>query len=674
MKSRISRAEKIELITASMPWEDVREDLLDAEDAATFKHRKQAVTRYLTGEPLEQINVATGVGGNFLRKIINRCLTIAPDGLPYGYRALIKNRSIKDYVRNKKECLSSGSKNSGMAGILGQTFHRYAELQEALDAYILKVKVVSKDNKAEVQSKDKKKEIELEKFCNRPKDVHKKFIELLKSYHHPETEWPFNTNFLGIRTITTYVKELQNANSEKVVRMNGDAAKIAHLSVGTGKVPLVGFRDFNDCWMIDSHTYDHICTIEILNDQGAPSFVPVTRLHVLLILEPLSRACVWYRVVYGGDVTANDISALVRQALSKVLPKPVEVIPNLAPDPGAGFVAEMFPELAQSPPSFISLDNAWAHFGDRVCIDLRKETGCAFDYGAPKKFERRALIESRFGVFESVLSHRMRSTVGSGPGKGRAKDAIEASIKFRITSDVLEHLTYVTFANFNVQSSEGLRFSNPKQVIEHYLSKRDSHFLPRVLPADKLALLGTALVREKVFIRASPRPFINFEKVRYRFTNPDRVVQLIGQQIIIEVNESDIRGFNAFLLNGEPLGWMTAESYWGEQLHSRKTRISINRLKHRRVQEFVNGGNLIKIYTNFLISEANRQSAAELDRLRHEISRATGESVENPVKKYTDSSAPLEQHAEAPPAASPASGWVASPLDIDIYDLLKKIR
>ncbi|MEX5669557.1 hypothetical protein ABFV57_32370, partial [Pseudomonas neuropathica] len=87
-------------------------------------------------------------------------------------------------------------------------------------------------------------------------------------------------------------------------------------------------------------------------------------------------------------------------------------------------------ELAQAPPSFISLDNAWAHFGDRVCIDLRKETGCAFDYGAPKKFERRALIESRFGVFESVLSHRMRSTVGSGPGKGRAKVAIEASIKF----------------------------------------------------------------------------------------------------------------------------------------------------------------------------------------------------------------------------------------------------
>ena len=63
MKSRISRAEKIKLITASMPWEEVRDDLLEAEDAATFKHRKQAITRYLTGEPLEQITVATGVGG-----------------------------------------------------------------------------------------------------------------------------------------------------------------------------------------------------------------------------------------------------------------------------------------------------------------------------------------------------------------------------------------------------------------------------------------------------------------------------------------------------------------------------------------------------------------------------------------------------------------------------------
>jgi hypothetical protein len=560
-----------------------------------------------------------------------------------------------------------------MAGMLGQIFQRYIGLQEELDVYILKVGSKIK-NKLNIGR--------LDLFCNRPKDVHKRFIDLLNSYSHPENEWPYNTRFLGIRTITTYVKELRDVNIEKSVRLNGDNEAKAHLSVGTGKTSLVKLTDFNDCWMIDSHTYDHICTIEILNQEGIPTFVPVTRLHVILIFEPLSRACVWYRVVYGGDVTANDISAVVREALSKVLPKPKEVIPNLRPDPGAGFVIEMFPELAQSMPSVISLDNAWAHFGNAVCIELRKETGCAYDYGPPKSFERRARIESGFDRFSEELSKRLRSTVGAGPGKGSANDAVEASIRCRISSDVLEHLTYVTFANSNVKSSEGLAFSNPKEVIKHFLSQRDSHFLSRVLPADKSELIRTALVRLTVFVKGNRekgiRPFINFERVRYRFHDPAQVVHLIGQQIIIEVNESDIRGFNAFLLNGSPLGRMTAEGFWGENVHTRKTRKCINSLMYRRVQEYVSGGNLINIYNDSLLSDANRKSAAELDRLRHEVSRATGEPVENPVKTHASPSAPYARPAPAPapvpPATAPTSGWVRAPENIDMHALLRKIR
>ncbi|WJN50077.1 MULTISPECIES: hypothetical protein [Pseudomonas] len=679
MRTKRPRSEISLLIETSMPWSEVRADLLSPEDAATFRYRRDALEQYIEGQAIKDIKKSTGVSGNFLRKIIARCLAIAPDGMPFGYRALVPNFRTKNYVRSKEEFDPLAPKNAGMAGVLGQVFRRYPDLQETLNTYILKIS--RKDKKGSLED-------ELDKFNNRPKDVHKFFIDLLRGYGHPTEAWPFNTDNLGRRTITAYVKDLRENNIERYVRIGGDGAAKAHVSIGTGDTPLIHYDDFFDCWLVDSHTVDYISSIEIVNEEGVISSKPLTRLHVLLLYEPLARAAIWYRVVYGADVTANDVSALVREALSKELPKPRQVIPNLAPDPGAGFVTELYPELAQSPPSWIALDNAWAHHGDAVCYTLRKDIGCAYDYGPPKRFERRARIESRFDRFSAELAKRLRSTVGAGPGRGAATDAVGASVKYSISSDVLEHLTYVTFANSNIQTTEGLGNTTPKAAIAGFLAQRDGHFLPRTLPADKVEVIGRALVRVLVFVRGNLhkgiRPFINFERIRYRFENSAKAEHLIGEKIFIEVNESDIRGFNAFSLSGDPLGWMKAEGYWGDEAHSRKTRKAINSKLYQRIQEFVNGGNLLQVYKNSLISSQgkrgrgdNRKAAAELDRLKQEVSRATGEPPETP--RYSkpdppdprlDENRPLE---EAPPAM-PSSGWVSPPHDFDIRGLLKKIR
>lgn len=676
MKPRRAREETIKLLETSMPWEEVRDDVMESKEGASFRHRKDALEGYMAGDSLEQIKAATGVGANYLRIIIARCLTIAPDGKPYGYRALIKNMCIKGYVRTKESPETVGPKGAGLAGIMNKTFNRYPGIQKELDAFILKIQVKDK-------GKDKATETDLNKFRNRPKDAHRQFIKLLRDRQHPETEWPFNVANMGSRAISGYVKSLQDANMEKSVRVTGDSAAIAHLPIGTGKESYVRITDFNQCWMIDSHTIDYICAIEIVNQEGVPSFKPLMRLHVLLLYEALARAPIWYRVVYGAEVTANDISALVREALSKELPKPKNVIPNLAPNPGAGFMTEIFPELAQSLPSWISLDNAWAHLAGAVRDVLRKEIGCGFDYGPPMRFERRARIESNFNSFTEELSKRLRSTVGGGPDKGNAKDAIEASVKYRISSDYLEHLAYVAFANTNIMTTEGLGFTSPKLAIEAFLRRKDDHFLPRILPANKLAVIGTALVRICVPVRGNreraQRPFINFERVRYRF-KAQNMYHLIGQKIYIEVNEADIRGFFAYSLDGEPLGWMSAESYWGQDPHSRKTRKAINSKKYLRIQEFVNGGNLIEAYNAELLRIVNterkksRKAASEIDRLKHEIARAAGDNKE-PLNGVDESPPKSEAQASAiSPKTTPSSGWLNPPDGVDLSSLLKKIR
>lgn len=91
MKSRRARSEIVELISISMPWEEICVDGMSSADLATFKHRKDALERYVKGEPLKLVKTATGVGGGFLRKIIARCLIVAPDGSLYGYDRLFSN-------------------------------------------------------------------------------------------------------------------------------------------------------------------------------------------------------------------------------------------------------------------------------------------------------------------------------------------------------------------------------------------------------------------------------------------------------------------------------------------------------------------------------------------------------------------------------------------------------
>lgn len=667
MISRRSRAEIISLIKLTMPWDEVRSDLLPVNEQGIYGHRKSALDKYLCGESLRDIKNATGVGGNYLRKMIARCLVVAPDGRVYGYRALIPNFSVKKYSRKKTFLVSVGAKGSGFSGVLDSLFNRYSGLQASLDSFILK-----KSSSKGVSDADR--------FCNRAKDVHYEFIQLLKGRNHPLNEWPYTHKHRGSRTISQYVRNIREKNFERTVRLVGDKSAVAHLGVNSGHPPIIRFRGLNDAWEIDSHKIDAAFSLGLLNSAGLISWDEIKCLHMIVALESSIGASMWYRVVYGDDVTAEDIVALIREAMGKYLPKPAELIPNLVVKKGAGFPSEMFAQLNQSPPTVIRFDNALAHLSVKVSCGVRKQTGCTFEYGPPAHFERRPNIENLFNRFEQEIGQRMRSSTGTGPDGGGDENPGATAVKFGIDSRAIEQLAYVAFANLNVEPCEGIGFLSPKQAIAQLISDDDNHFLPRTFPVDSRDAIGTGLVRETRVVRggieSGTRPYVNFERARYSSSRFREAINLIGHEIILEIDESDITVVYAFLPTGEPLGPLTAQGAWAETPHSRKTRRHINSLRYLKTISFIEGQNPVRVYNKYLEDQLNakgsagkkaRKVASEIDRLRTEVIRS-----EKPSESLEKSALPTAPIVAAEPI--PVRQWVLPTQEIDLLDLIRKLK
>ena len=649
-----------------MPWEEVSVQALEPKAAEIYRHRKQALEMYMDGRTIESIKHVTNIDGSYLKKMITRCLLLAPDRSVYGYRALLPHIAIKTYKRTKEVDASLWQSGAGLSGVLGAIFTLYPKLESELQDLILKRKPKGKNKK-------------VHEFEIRPKDLHIAFINILKDNGHPTAKWPFNTKHRGIRTLTAYVSKVRAQNFERTVHITGDRGAIAHIPVGTGHSSLTKSRGLMEIIEIDSYTVDALFILILQHEYGLETYHILKKLHLLAAVESLTSAVLWFYVVHGDDVTAEDVVALIRQMLSAKLPRPEFTIKDLDINPGAGFPAEVIPEMTQVEPSIIRLDNALAHLSDKVST-LRIQIGCINEYGVPGRPERRPNIEHKFKLLAADLIQRFPNTTGAGPDKGRAIDPERAAIQFRVTSDELDQLVYAYLANLNAEPTEGLRNLSPLEAVAQLVRK--DHYIPRRPPLDMRQSLGVVSVKStrivKGGVKDGHRPYINFKRARYTSTRLMDSPDLVGGKIIIEVNESDIRVVQGFLENGAPIGPLTVQGDWATLPHSLRTRDEINSLMNLKVIARTSGVSIFATFKRHLeaILEAaaasnkqDRKSASKLDRLRTEQSRSASE-VENSAQPVAPQQPALPLTQKAP---IPEREFLVPTSSLDLIELVKKL-
>lgn len=584
--NRWSRAE----VTGFPPiatWPTVELSLLDSDSLEKFEAKVSAVTLYLNGVPTGEIQVRTGIPRWDLPRIVKRCLELASDGRILGFRALIPYVRVFPYTRRKEVLAKRPQQKAGHSGALGALLTRFPKINDEL------VALIKKDAKS--------KKIHEQKI--RATTLHHIFLDYLREQGVTDTEWPFNTLYLGVRSIQTFMKEVLNANFGRGVYAREEKAAKAHLAVGKGVEPLLVFDEPFDAVEIDAYSINAFFTVLFSTTEGTETEVLLDRLWLIAIIERASTAVLAYSIVYSSEVSADDVVRVIRDAVAnKWAPKELTISGLQYPASGglpSGVIAECFGANW----GCLLLDGALAHLAKPVRESARRSLGFAVNWGAVAHFERRPNVERLFKSISDDIFRRLPSTTGANPGTGRADKAEEKAVRFRIRAKDAEELVDVYFAQFNATPTAGLSYLSPLEFIRFFVESDEAHFLVRHLPKTVTASIPIPCLKECIVrggMRSGRRPYVQLDQVRYTSYLLGETAALIGKKITVEIDEEDMRQVRAYLSNGAELGFLTASGRWSQTKHSRKTRKAINSLIYRRILVLSEFDDPVQTYLRYL--------------------------------------------------------------------------
>ncbi|AZD61029.1 hypothetical protein C4K18_3056 [Pseudomonas chlororaphis subsp. aurantiaca] len=284
------------------------------------------------------------------------------------------------------------------------------------------------------------------------------FISKLKALGAPLDAWPFNTKYQGLRTISSYMKHLLEDNFGSSVTARGSSEAKAHLQVGRGKHTLIDAQDPYDVVEMDSYYLDCRMSVFFATPQGTQVSVLINRIWLVAMIDRASKAIISYKLIYRSEVSAADVIEVLRLALSPTHIRPPAVVEGIKYPTGGGLPLEVIPECRHALWSVLMLDNALAHLSSKISESARKEVAFALNYGPVGYPMRRPNIEHSFKEFAKNLFWRLITTTGSNPQNGRAEDAEDAAMIYKVEAAHIEHLLDVEIAQYNCRPSEGLFF------------------------------------------------------------------------------------------------------------------------------------------------------------------------------------------------------------------------
>ncbi|MER1969147.1 hypothetical protein ABS761_16495, partial [Castellaniella sp. GW247-6E4] len=338
-------------------------------------------------------------------------------------------------------------------------------------------------------------------------------------------------------------------------------------------------------------------------------------------------------LVYRSEVTSDNVLKVIRDAVTKKWEPKVLTLPFKYP-PGGGLPSGVVPEAYGAVWNLLFFDGALAHLSRAVHERVRKQLGFVISWGAPGHFERRPNVERTFRRIADDVFKRLPSTTGSNPYNGRAPDGEAKALRYKIRAEEAEQMLDVYIAQHNVTPCEGISLLTPLEYIRHFLDKQNAGFMLRQLPKAQGAHM--LLVTEEVIVRGSikdgRRPYIQLDRVHYTSPVLVELGNLIGETILVTIDEDDMRQVKAFLKNGAELGFLTAKGRWANSKHSRRTRKAINSLISKRVLVISEFDDPVHAYLSYLSAQNKQRSTSPIPRKQATDATRIAKEADLPLK------------------------------------------
>ncbi|MBS4068161.1 MAG: hypothetical protein KGZ62_06140 [Sulfurimonas sp.] len=596
---RWSRREAVVGLPPIDTWPTMLIDHLEPAEQESIRQKIEALKKYVDGLPVAEIAETTGVGAQLLPYLLRRCLGVAEDGRIMGFRALQPYIRLKSHKRKAKIVAKFQEQRGGMSGALSTTLSRFPGIEKTLASLIRK----------------EAKRLLIPEHRIRPKDLHRIFLNCLKEHGVQPNEWPFNTKFLGVRSIQRHMESFLDEHFDRAVITREERPARAHLATGGGKQSLLSFNEPFEAVELDSYRINAFFTVVFQTPEGTEVDVLLDRLWLLAIIDRASSAVLAYGVIYSSEVSADDVLKVIRNAATQKWQPKTLTIPGLTYPANGGLPSGVFEECSGAQWSVIMLDGALAHLAKSIHHTARQKLGFIVNWGPVGHFERRPNVERLFKQISDDIFMRLPSTTGCNPGNGRAENAEENAVRYHIRAKEVEEMLDVVIAQYNATPTEGLSFHSPLDYIRFYLETHSDHFLVRHLPASITSPGISIFPRRECVVRGGRkdgrRPYIELDRARYTSSLLANTSGLIGQKLIVEIDEDDYRQVHAFLPNGNEVGFLSVQGKWAKSKHSRKTRIAINRLCNKRLIVLSEFDDPVQVYMKYVSAAAGNKTHVE---------------------------------------------------------------
>ncbi|QBR04314.1 DDE-type integrase/transposase/recombinase [Paraburkholderia pallida] len=639
MSRRKPELQELDLMT----WPTVAWTEFDAPARKRIQLRMQAIERYARGEPVKDIEHATGVNRRQLYRLLERALELHHDGRIYGFRALIARVRVTEYVRVRPVTVQGERGSRGAVGALSQLFERYPTL-----AGWLRLQLKQRRVKLDQRHTDGALRTRLRGL----QALHTEFLQQCRQMGLTAADYPFNTAGQAIRSVSACVKA-------ELLRNFGTAARAAgasHLKGLPRPDDEAGAPAASRPYQVvefDGHKLDIRLKVVVSDPLGFAHEFEIERVWLLVIIDVCTRAVLGYHLVLAREYSRYDVIKTIEKALE---PHPARVfsIPGLAYGSHDGFPSRRLPELAYVAWEWMKLDNAKANLASDTLAALCEFVGCSVDAGPHYSPDERPYIERFFGTVASRLSSRLPDYTGSHPRDlRRALADPKGNMRLYVSLDELEELIEYTIASYHGTPHAGLNNVTPLEAMTYFV--RGKQQLLTWLPERHrrtLCLMQTARrCRVRAYLEQGVRPHINLYRVRY--TNPILAcsTHLIGQPLLVYMNADDLRCVRAFLADGTELGVLEAQGTWRVVPHNLKLRQEILKL-HGDKRARPLDSNPVEAYIQAKLAEARktRKAASDLAQAMRMLTAAPMVRVPPGPVRSSESAAPAVSLAAAPDA------------------------
>jgi len=611
-------------------WATVLEsEIPDSGDREQFKRRSLAVWLFHQGQGAKAAAEAAKTSERHFRRMWARCLLIAPDGRPWGYRALLKGIRVAKPVRVKPYTPAKKS-IAGFSGLMSMTIELHPTVRNGL---INALGRLGPDAYQPVSMKGRQ--------------LHLKFLELCREAGISEDEYPFNTIEKGRRALAEWVRRVYLPMHVRsfVKGEHGKSAATVFDFQKDGDQQRAAAKPWDE-WQIDEVKVDVRARYELLSADFIPVHLELPRIVAIVCKDTGSGAIPAWKLVIAREVNVGDVLEVLWMAVSGP-PKVISSVPDTDYRKDGGFPATVVPQLRFTVPRRLSLDNALAHLANAVRDAVEKACGCEVHLGPPKSPKERANIEAEFSALARKVMHQLPGTTGTGPtDPKRKKDDLPVEGLIRVED--LEHTVDTYFANRNGLPHPASGHTAPLRRLRYMLSRK--LFEPQVLPPDKrhahvFGPRSLAVVHSD--LSKSRQPYVWFIGKRYRGQAIMGFAGYKDKKVVIRANPADLRTVVAYDEQGVELGVLRAEGKWGVVPHDLRMRRLFERLRRANVLGVQAEDDPMRALFAHLNKGAQRD-ATQAAQLAYLIGYLRGHLVELDEGLVTD----MREHLRVQPAAN----------------------